>query len=446
METWGCQSNVIESEYVLGALAKEKYLLTAVLEEADIALLNTCSIRSHAEDKVFSFLGRLAGWKRSRDGRMIVLLGCMATAWREKLLARAPYLDVVVGPDQYGKLAGVLKAKLSRVKDAPTVLTDFDPSFFPEADLTYSRHRHKAFVEIMKGCDKFCTFCVVPFTRGREISRPPEKILEEVRSLAAQGVKEVTLLGQNVNSYGLSLRSRGKTPTFAELLRATARVEGIERVRFTTSHPLDLSDDLIAVMAQEKNVCEHFHLPVQCGSDRILKRMNRKYTRAHYLERVRRLRETVADIAITTDLIVGFPGETEEDFKQTLDLLEEVRFDSVFSFKYSPRPGTPAARMLDAVPREVQDERLARLNALAWKHAAERHAERVGRVEEVLVDEANEKTAGTYAGKTRQNKTILFCAEGRTLFPGDRVMVKVEGHKIAQLHGTVVDVSCTVSS
>ena len=252
---------------------------------------------------------------------------------------------------------------------------------------------------------------MVPFTRGREVSRGAEDILAEAERLSMAGVKEVMLLGQNVNSYGLGLKSKGKTLTFAQLLRKVGEVKGIQRVRFMTSHPLDLSDELIEVMASTPSVCEYFHLPVQCGSDPILKRMSRKYSVAHYLERAAKLKDAVKDIALTTDLIVGFPGESEDDFKGTLRLLEEVQYDLVFSFKYSPRVGTVAARMLDQVAEEVKDERLARLNELAWKQASAKHAARVGRVEEVLIDGPADKTPNASYGKTRQNKTVVVTNE-----------------------------------
>jgi tRNA-2-methylthio-N6-dimethylallyladenosine synthase len=276
---------------------------------------------------------------------------------------------------------------------------------------------------------------VVPFTRGREISRPTEDILQEVTRLGQAGVKEVMLLGQNVNSYGLGLKSKGKIITFAQLLKEVAQVDGIERVRFMTSHPLDLSDELVEVMATVLEVCESIHLPVQCGSDKVLKRMSRKYSVEHYLERVQKLRSSIKDLFITTDLIVGFPGESDEDFQGTLDLLDQVRYDAVYSFKYSPRIGTVAARMLDQVPEEAKDERLARLNEKAWKHAAEACEGRLGKVEEVLVDGPADRTPEAFYGKSRQNRTVVFKGQGHRA--GDLVKVKVESHKIANIYGSV---------
>ncbi len=466
LETFGCQSNALESGHVASLLLKDHFSLAPRAEEADVILFNTCSIRQHAEDKVFSRLGQLADWKRDKEGRVIGVLGCMATSYKDQLMERAPHLDMVVGPDQYLKVPEVIR-QASRTGQSQ-VLADFDPVYFPENDPNRLSQPHKAFIEIMKGCDKFCTFCVVPFTRGREVSRPAESVLEEVNRLAQAGVKEVMLLGQNVNSYGLpsfpvrkfnngqlgepsspipmdketglGLKSRGGTLPFPQLLREVGQVPGIGRVRFMTSHPLDLSDELVEVMAEMPTVCQSIHLPVQCGSDRVLKRMGRKYDVAHYLGRVRKLRSAMRDLFITTDLIVGFPGEAEEDFQGTLDLLEEVRYDAVYSFKFSPRLGTPAARMLNRVPEEVQDQRLARLNEKAWNHASESCQARLGLVEEVLVDGPADKTPGAFYGKSRQNRTVVFPGTGYRA--GDLVKVKVESHKVANLYGTVLKTNC----
>lgn len=432
LETFGCQSNVLESDHLSTLLLKDHFSLTQDEAEADVILFNTCSIRSHAEHKVFSRLGQLTDWKRGRDGRVIGVLGCMATSYKDQILERAPQVDMVVGPDQYLKVPQTIREAARG--GLPQVLADFDPVYFPENDPQRLSSPHKAFIEIMKGCDKFCTFCVVPFTRGREVSRPAEDILSEVERLAQAGVREVMLLGQNVNSYGLGLKSRGKTITFPELLRQVGEVAGMKRVRFMTSHPLDLSNELVEVMASTASVCESIHLPVQCGSDKVLKRMGRKYDTAHYLERVQKLKASIPDLFITTDLIVGFPGETEEDFQGTLDLLDQVRYDAVYSFKYSPRLGTPAARMLDQVPEDAKDERLKRLNEKAWKHASEACEKRLGKVEEVLVEGPADKTPDAFYGKSRQNRTVVF--GGKNFKAGDFVQIKITNHKVANLFGT----------
>lgn len=434
LETFGCQSNVLESDHVTSLLLENNFSVTPRSEEADVILFNTCSIRQHAEDKIFSRLGQLTEWKRDREGRVIGVLGCMATSYKEQLLERAPQLDLVVGPDQYLKVPQAIREASSRGKIQ--VLADFDPVYFPENDPKRLSQPHKTFIEIMKGCDKFCTFCVVPFTRGREVSRPAEDILKEIEGLARAGVKEVMLLGQNVNSYGLGLKSRGKSLAFPQLLKEAGQVEGIDRVRFMTSHPLDLSDELIEVMASVPAVCESIHLPVQCGSDIVLKRMGRKHSVAHYLERVAKLKASIRDLFITTDLIVGFPGETEEDFRATLDLLDRVKYDAVYSFNYSPRLGTPAARMLNQVPEDVKDERLERLNEKAWDYASKSCETRLGLVEEVLVDGPADKTPNAFYGKTRQNRTVVFPGEGYRA--GDLVKVKIESHKIANLYGKLI--------
>ncbi len=434
LETFGCQSNVLESDYLMNILRDKNYLMTQLEDEADVILFNTCSIRRHAEHKVFSRLGELGEWKSGKKGRVIGVLGCMATSYKDKLFKKVPLLDLVLGADQCLKTPGAIEKAAHGA--APQVLADFDPFYFPKNNPDRLSQPHKAFLEIMKGCDKFCTFCVVPFTRGREVSRPEDEILQETEGLVAAGVQEIMLLGQNVNSYGWGLHSPSRPVTFARLLRRVGGIPGLQRVRFMTSHPLDLSDELVETMASTPSVCEMIHLPVQCGSDTVLKRMNRKYSVAHYLERVRKLRLAIPDLALTTDLIVGFPGETEEDFKGTLRLLDQVRYDLVYSFKYSSRPGTPAARMLNQVKEEVKDERLARLNELAWKHTSLSCDNRIGKTEEVLVEGPADKTPEAFYGKTRQNRTVVF--PGKIFKSGDRVQVRIESHKVANLYGGVL--------
>ncbi len=429
LETLGCQSNVLESEYLAGLLAREGWIAVADPSEADWILINTCSVRHHAEMKVFSRLGVLSEWKQAHPGKRLGVLGCMAVAYQEKILKRFPALDLVAGPDQY--------ARVPRFMAAPAVAGEvwagFDPQAFPFNPEKGGAKRFKAFVEIMKGCDNHCSYCIVPTVRGGEISRSFDDVTGEVARLAGEGVKEITLLGQNVNSY------RSEAIRFPELLAAVGTTEGLERVRFYTSHPKDLSDELIEVMAAVPSICAFLHLPVQSGSTEILRRMNRRYTAAYYQELVEKLRGFVPDIAITTDVIVGFPGESEADFQKTLDLLDAVKFDSLFSFKFSPRQETPAAQMPDSVPEEEKEERLKRLNEKAAAHAQLRHGARVGRVEEVLVEEPADRTPGAWFGKTRQNKTAVFPSPaGRTLSPGDLVQVKIESARVACLYGVPV--------
>jgi len=433
LETLGCQANQLESIHVTRLLREGGYGSTERWEDADVILFNTCSVRQHAEEKIFSRLGQLTAWKDEREGRVLGVLGCMAVEHKERLLDRVPHLDVVLGPDRYPQVVETLRrASGERARSA---LADFDPAVFPESDPGHLVTPHRAFVEIMKGCDKFCSYCVVPFTRGREGSRDPDAIVEEVARLVGSGVREITLLGQNVNSYGVGLRREGEVPSFPSLLRRVAAVEGLERLRCMTPHPLDLSDDLAAAFGDTPNLCPYLHLPVQSGADAVLKRMNRRYTAGHYLGRVARLRQERPDIALSSDFIVGFPGETDEDFEATLRLMDEVRYDFYYSFKYSARPGTLAARMTDAVPEMVKEERLARLNEKANRHAAERAAARVGLVEEVLVDGEAERTPGCLYGKSRQNRVVVFDAEGHR--PGETVRVLVKEHRVANLLGKV---------
>jgi tRNA-2-methylthio-N6-dimethylallyladenosine synthase len=425
LETFGCQANDLDSVHLAGLLERQGWLPVARPEDADWVLLNTCAVRRHAEEKVTSRLGVLSEWKKAVPGRGIGLLGCMAVEHKAAILRRFPQVDLVAGPDQYSGVPAALAAR-----GAPRVMADFDPGSFP-SNPAGKAGRFKAFVEIMKGCDNRCSYCIVPEVRGREVSRPSREVREEVARLVGEGVKEITLLGQNVNSY------RDGAVRFPELLAAVGTLDGVARVRFFTSHPKDLSDGLVEVMASVPAVCEYLHLPVQSGSDAVLRRMNRRYTSAYYRELVGKVRAFVPDIAITTDLIVGFPGETDADFGATLALLDEVRFDSVFSFKYSPRPGTPAAALGDPVPEPVQEERLKRLNDAAWAHAVERHRSRIGRTEEVLVEGPADRTPDSWFGKTRQNKTTVFPAVGRTLSPGDLVQVRMEDNRVACLYGRI---------
>lgn len=435
LETFGCQANTLESIHLSRLLREGSFDLTDLADDADVILFNTCSVRQNAEQKVFSRMGQLYEWKKAKKGRVLGVLGCMAVELKDGLLERLPHLDVVLGPDQYPKVAEVLRR--ASMTGSPSIAADFDPIYFPENDPANLAFPHRAFVEIMKGCDNFCTFCIVPFTRGREVSRNPGAVVEEVEHLVAAGVKEVTLLGQNVNSYGLGLKRTGEVPTFPQLLRRVAAVQSLKRLRFMTPHPLDLSDDLARAFADTPHLCPYLHLPVQSGSDKVLKRMNRKYTAEHYLGRVEALRKACPGIAISSDFIVGFPGETDEDFKDTLRLMDEVRFDFYYSFKYSPREGTPGARMLDKVPETVKEERLAAMNRLANAHAQERAKARVGLVEEVLVDGEAERTPGSLYGKSAQNRVVVFPKDGHE--PGEMLKVKIQECRVANLLGKVVE-------
>ncbi len=407
--TYGCQMNEYDSERVAGLLRDERYELTETAQDADLILLNTCAIREKCEDKVFSRLGELKHLKRERPHVLIGVMGCMAQLWQGKIQERAPSVDLVFGSAAVSRV-GELVAR-ARATGAPVLETGEAPlvkiTARPEAV-----GQLKAFVTVMEGCEKGCTFCVVPVTRGRERSHSPASIVAEVRELAAAGVREVTLLGQTVNAYGRDL-----TPAtdLAALLELVDEVEGIERIRFTTSNPYNLTPRLIRAIRDVPKVVEYLHLPLQSGSDRVLGRMHRGYTRARYLELIAELEETVPGIALSTDLIVGFPGEEEGDFEQTVDMVERVGYDNVFVFRYSRRPGTPAATMLDQVPEEIKARRNSRLLEVATRVGAARSRALEGRVLPILVDGVSRKNPDEATGRTRCNRVVNFDAHGRRL-------------------------------
>jgi len=416
--TYGCQMNEHDSERVAGLLKHERYELTEVAEDADLILLNTCAIREKAEDKVLSRLGQLKHLKRARPELMIGVMGCMAQLWKGRIQERAPHVDLVFGSAAVSRVGELIDR--ARATGAPVLETGEAPL----VKLTARPEQPgqlKAFVTVMEGCEKHCTFCVVPVTRGRERSHPPAAIVAEVRELAAAGVREVTLLGQTVNAYGRDLTP----PTdLSALLEQVNEVEGIERIRFTTSNPYNLTSRLIRAIRDVPKVVEYLHLPLQSGSDRVLERMNRGYTRARYLELIDELVETVPDLALSTDLIVGFPGETEADFEETVTAVERVRYDNVFAFRYSRRPGTPAAEMVEQVPDEVKARRNSRILEVAERVGAERRRALEGRVMPVLVDGRSRKDPQEVTGRTRCNRVVNFDAHGRELM-GRTVQVLV---------------------
>jgi tRNA-2-methylthio-N6-dimethylallyladenosine synthase len=402
--TYGCQMNEYDSERVAGLLKTCQYDLTDSPDDADLILLNTCSIRERAEDKVFSQLGALRHLKRERPDLIIGVMGCMAQLQREQIQERAPYVDLVFGSPAIARVGELV----ARVKAGQRPLLETGESALVKiTSRVGTGNRVKAFVTVMEGCEKHCTFCVVPTTRGRERSHSPESIVAEIRELAACGGKEVTLLGQTVNAYGRDLAP----PTdLAALLERIDAVEGIERIRFTTSNPYNLTARLIRAIRDVPKVVEYLHLPLQSGSDRVLTRMNRGYTRARYLELIAELRATVPDIALSTDLIVGFPGETEEEFAETADMVDRVGYDNVFVFRYSRRPGTPAAEMPDQVPEDVKARRNTAILEIAGHVAAERSRRLEGRVVPVLVDGTSRKNAREVTGRTRCNRVVNFDA------------------------------------
>ena len=421
MQTFGCQMNVYDSERILQLLAARNYRLVEDPSEADLIFLNTCSVRVKPEQKVYSALGRFQALKKKNPKLVIGIGGCLAQQEGERFLQRFPYLDFVLGTKEFGRINEVLDALEALGKRG--LATSLEGRMDPYASLPFSPSSSKAtaFVSIMQGCDNFCSFCIVPYVRGREVSRPSREILEEIRTLAAQSVKEVTLLGQNVTSYG------NKTPReigFTGLLEAIQEVQGIERIRFTTSHPKDLSRTLIDSFGRLSKLCEHIHLPLQSGSNRALKRMNRGYSREEYLERVDELREACSEISVTTDMIVGFPGEEEADFQSTLDMVERVQFDDLFSFKYSDRPYTRAAEYQDKIPEDVSRRRLTELQALQRGITLKRNKLWEGKEVEVLVEGRSKASAEENMGRTRTNRIVNFPGEPYPV--GSLVRLKIE--------------------
>jgi tRNA-2-methylthio-N6-dimethylallyladenosine synthase len=404
--TYGCQMNEYDSERVAGLLRSHQYELTENEHEADLILVNTCAIREKAEDKVFSKLGQLRALKTQKPGLIVGVMGCMAQLQQGAIQRRAPIVDLVFGSPAIARV-GELVERVARTR-APVLETGEGPLVKITAK-PESASRLRAYVTVMEGCEKHCTFCVVPTTRGRERSHPPAVIVEEIRGLVAEGCREVTLLGQTVNAYGRDLTP----PTdLAELFERVDAIEGLARIRFTTSNPYNLTPRLVRAFRDVPKVCEWFHLPLQSGSNRVLERMNRGYTAERYLELIDELRAAVPDVTLSTDLIVGFPGETDADFARTLDIVERVRFDNVFAFRYSRRPGTPAATMADQIPEAVKAERNTQLLAVTNRIAAERSARLGGRTVEVLVDGVSKKNAGELSGRTRCNRVVNFDGGG----------------------------------
>lgn len=424
--TWGCQMNEDDSEQLAGLLMQMGYSPTLRPEEADVVFLVTCSVRSKPEEKAKSKLGQLREIKKIRPDMIIGVCGCMAQRMGESIRKDRPYIDIVVGTGNISRVPDLIR-EVTETRRAASALDlpqrNTDELLLPKR-IERNGQALKSFVPVMYGCNNYCAYCVVPYVRGRERSRTVDDVVNEVRHLARNGRKEITLLGQNVNSYGATLEPK---VDFADLLHAVAEVEGIERIRFTTSHPKDLSDKLIAAMRDIPKVCEHIHLAVQSGDDDVLRRMNRKYTSEHFRERVAALRRAIPDIAITTDFLVGFPGETEEQFRNTLKLAEDVRFDSAFMFAYNTIPNTAAEKMPGQLPKAVKNERLNRLIALQNRITCEINESQVGRVFEVLVEGRSPKDPRKLTGLTRQNKTVNF--PGDESLVGQLVQVKAtEGH------------------
>jgi len=423
--TYGCQMNVADSERMAGLLKQIGYSLTDDFDEADLIIINTCCVRATAEDKVFGQIGRFKTLKRQKPSLILGVAGCMAQKEGANLIKRAPHVDFVLGTGQSSEVARVVQSVERERKhfvDISNVSGDIPTEVFPLRGGQVS-----TFVPIMYGCNNFCTYCIVPYVRGRERSRKPEEIFSEVKQAIAEGFKEITLLGQNVNSYAGGM-------TFAELLSYVDKIAGVERLRFMTSHPKDLSDELIAAIANGKNTCEHIHLPVQYGSDKILQRMNRVYTVEKYLELVKKIRAAIPNVSLTTDLIVGFPGETDEDFAETLDFLKAVKFDAAFTFIYSKRSGTPAANFENQIDDETKHRRLNELMQVQNEISLEKNRALIDSVVEVLVEGASKTDDKIFTGRTRQNKLVLF--EHGNEHAGDLINVKISQAQTWLLKGT----------
>ena len=447
INTIGCQMNVYDSQQIARGLKLLRYKTTSSFEMADLIIVNTCAIREKAEQKAFSFLGRLSGLKRKRPDLIIGIGGCVAQQEGEKILKRLPHIDLVFGTHAVCRLPHIIEqieSKRCRIVDVE--MSERIDEFLPVGN-SQGNGKVTSFVTIMQGCDNFCTYCVVPYVRGRETSRYPGRIIKEIRSLVESGVKEVTLLGQNVNSFG----KKDGLCSFHKLLSLINKIDGLVRVRFTTSHPKDLSEDVIFCFKNLEKLCKHIHLPVQSGSNRILKRMNRKYTRELYLEKVDKLRNICPDIAITSDIIVGFPGETKADFEETLSLVKRVEYDGLFAFKYSDRPNAPAASFSDKISEPEKKERLQKLLDLQEHFTIKKNKALVGSTESVLVEGLSKKQASRlrkdgnqgvqWTGRTSSNKIVNFIHDDDSLlcdeiFAGSMVNVRIEKAFSHSLYGT----------
>ncbi|MDE5971253.1 MAG: tRNA (N6-isopentenyl adenosine(37)-C2)-methylthiotransferase MiaB [Muribaculaceae bacterium] len=429
IETYGCQMNVADSEVVASVMGMAGYEVTESTDDADAVLLNTCSIRDNAEQKIIGRLAALNALRRKRAPRRLIIgvIGCMAERVKDELI-NGHGVDLVAGPDSYLDLPALFAAVESGQKAINVELSRTE-TYRDIIPARLGPNRISGFISIMRGCNNFCTYCIVPYTRGRERSREPQSILAELADLRAKGFKEVTLLGQNVNSY------RCGDTGFAELLTMVADAAPDMRVRFTTSHPRDMGDDIIAAIASRPNIARHIHLPVQSGSDAVLKAMNRHYDRRHYLGRIAAIRAAIPDCAITTDMFTGFSGETEEDFEQTLDLMRQVGFDASFMFKYSERPGTVAARtMPDNVTEEVKVDRLNRMIALQNELSLQSNRRDVGRTFDVLIEGVSKRSTSQWVGRTSQNKTVVFDRKDGQR-PGMTVSVTISSATSATLIG-----------
>lgn len=429
IETWGCQMNEEDSEKLSGMLIPVGYKRTLDKGTADIIIFNTCCVRENAEQKVDGNIGALKTMKKNNPELIIAIIGCMMQqdGMAKHIITKFPFVDIIIGTHNAHKFPEYLK-RIQGGESSIVEIWDKEENIIEGIKIDRGNNL-KGFVTIMYGCNNFCTYCIVPYVRGRERSRKPEEIINEITAMVAQGYKEITLLGQNVNSYG-----KGLTPeiNFAQLLRRINTIENLERLRFMTSHPKDLSNEVMQVIAEGDKICEHVHLPVQSGSSNLLNKMNRHYDRQQYLDLVKDIRTTIPNVGISTDIIVGFPGETEEDFAETLSLMEEVKFNLAFTYLYSKRKGTPADEMLDQVPDDVKHERFNRLIEVVNRNCAERNRECVGKIVEVLVEGYSKNDKNKLSGRTRNGKLVNF--EGNDKAIGDLVSVQItEAHSFSLL-------------
>ena len=428
LETYGCQMNVADSEMIEGILKTKKYSSIDSMDKADIIFVNTCAIREHAEEKVHSRLGVFSRIKHNNPDVIIGVLGCMAQHLKDDILDTKPYVDIILGPDSYRKLPELLERKMEdkdNIVDTQLSRYEVYDNFFPSR-----KEGINAWVSIMRGCDKFCTFCIVPFTRGRERSRSINSIVNEVKKAVDEGFIEITLLGQNVNSY------KYKNFSFDYLLKEIADISGVERLRYTSPHPEDMTDEVLHVMAHYDNICNAVHFPLQAGSNRILNRMNRTYTRDHFIEKSNRIREILPNCGLSTDIIVGFPGETNSEFEKTLDVMNEVKFDSAFTFKYSPRSGTKAHEYSDQLSEIDKQARLEKVIELQKKHTIIRNKDMIGNIERVLVEKNSKRSTNQWAGRTDSNKWVIFDKENENI--KDIVDILITDAKGISLHGHLV--------
>ncbi len=429
IRVYGCQMNKLDAELVLGALQRAGYEQAATPEDADVVLYLTCSVREHAEERVYSNVGKLKFLKRRRPEVVIGILGCMAQKDRDDIFRRLPHVSLVCGTREFPRIAELIEQaraekRLVACGEHPFPGVERNPAARPTP--------FQAYLSVMRGCDNFCTYCIVPYVRGREISRPQREVCDEARRLIEDGVREITLLGQNINSYG---KSFGRPHALADLLEDLGRIEGLDRLRFVTSHPKDMAQPILNAMRDVPAVCEYLHMPAQAGSDRILNRMNRRITNAGYRELVARAKETVPGLAVASDFIVGFPGETEAEFDETVALVRDLRFQNCFVFKYSPRSGTQAASFEDDVPQAEKKRRNVGLLAVQEKNSREEHAKLIGSTVEVLVEGVSPRDPERYSGRTRTNHIVVFPSE---FDPSGRlVSIRISDATALTLTGTV---------